>query len=104
MESDKKLQKTILYGGVTYALVNRFRKALPTEILKDLEQTEEVSMIDGRGLTHTIHQGVIDAAREFGMKILVTYSSASLKHKIEVIDGKITFNPEGKKRGRPRKK
>ena len=83
--------KTILKGGATYSLINRFQKALPPECLKDLSRGSTRIMVDGRGIDHEVYNALLYAAMDFGLKTIATTNTESLKRSIEIIDGAPTL-------------
>ena len=89
------MPKTILRGGLTYALVNRFRKALPESALQNYSQGESMVMVDGRGISHNVYKNIINEAKKIGTRNIVTSTSDSLSRRLEWVDGKLILHNKG---------
>jgi hypothetical protein len=81
----QKAPKTILESGLTYSLVSRLLNSLSEEVRASVETGPTVSLTDGRGQAHDVHQLAIDLAANLGAKKLAEVKSAYLRPRI-VID------------------
>ncbi len=92
------MSKTILRGGLTYALVNRFRKALPKPALQGYSQGESVVMVDGRGISHTVYKNIVEEAKRIGVRNIVTTTSDSLSRRLEWVSKSLILHNKGERR------
>ena len=98
-----KESKTILTGAITYSLISRVLKALPEEIKKRLTSNEIKTIIDGRGYSHDIDTGLIAAITDLGARNIAGTTTAHLKTRLRLENGKLVILDIKSKRGRPPK-
>jgi hypothetical protein len=89
-----KAPKTILDGGMTYALVSRTLNAMSAEDRTKAEAGDQVTLTDGRGMEQKVSKTAVELAQSLGAKYLATIKSAYLRPRM-VIDwttNKITLD------------
>lgn len=79
-----KAEKTILPSGLSYSLVSRLLNSLKPEVRKTVEVGPTVTLVDGRGTSHDVHQLAIDLAANLGAKVLSENKSAYFRPRIVV--------------------
>jgi len=79
-----KTPKTVLDGGMTYALVSRVLNAMNADVRLLAEAGETTPLVDGRGVSHDVSVLAVALANSLGAKFLSSVKSAYLRPRMVV--------------------